>query len=129
MIYLIFGLPAGCGKAPAHLNQPLRLVPSQHAQYPLPSQQHACNNSNGNEYPGARRAVSADPREATGRVADLSGEAAKGGGAEGDRTPDLDIANVALSQLSYGPIMTLPGPVHRGVERAEYVGRPSGCQA
>ena len=26
------------------------------------------------------------------------------GGAEGDRTPDLDIANVALSQLSYGPI-------------------------
>ena len=25
------------------------------------------------------------------------------GGAEGDRTPDLDIANVALSQLSYGP--------------------------
>ena len=30
------------------------------------------------------------------------------GGAEGDRTPDLDIANVALSQLSYGP--TLPAP-------------------
>tara|TARA_B100000029_G_scaffold500047_1_gene571201 strand:+ start:231 stop:542 length:312 start_codon:yes stop_codon:yes gene_type:complete len=26
------------------------------------------------------------------------------GGAEGDRTPDLDIANVALSQLSYGPL-------------------------
>jgi hypothetical protein len=25
------------------------------------------------------------------------------GGAEGDRTPDLDIANVALSQLSYCP--------------------------
>ncbi len=25
------------------------------------------------------------------------------GGAEGNRTPDLDIANVALSQLSYGP--------------------------
>ena len=27
------------------------------------------------------------------------------GGAEGNRTPDLDIANVALSQLSYGPFM------------------------
>ena len=26
-----------------------------------------------------------------------------GGGAEGDRTPDLLIANEALSQLSYGP--------------------------
>ena len=26
------------------------------------------------------------------------------GGAEGNRTPDLDIANVALSQLSYGPL-------------------------
>ena len=25
------------------------------------------------------------------------------GGAEGNRTPDLDIANVALSQLSYSP--------------------------
>ena len=28
----------------------------------------------------------------------------KDGGAEGSRTPDLDIANVALSQLSYGPM-------------------------
>ena len=27
------------------------------------------------------------------------------GGAEGDRTPDLRIANAALSQLSYGPIV------------------------
>ena len=27
----------------------------------------------------------------------------KGNGAEGDRTPGLDIANVALSQLSYSP--------------------------
>jgi YggT family protein len=35
------------------------------------------------------------------------------GGAEGDRTPDLDIANVALSQLSYCPA---PG--------GDYVGRP-----
>ena len=29
---------------------------------------------------------------------------AKAGGAEGDRTPDLSIANATLSQLSYGPI-------------------------
>ncbi len=29
---------------------------------------------------------------------------ALGGGAEGDRTPDLYVANVALSQLSYGPV-------------------------
>ncbi len=27
----------------------------------------------------------------------------RSGGAGGNRTPDLDIANVALSQLSYGP--------------------------
>ena len=27
----------------------------------------------------------------------------KNGGAEGDRTPDLSIANAALSQLSYCP--------------------------
>ncbi len=30
------------------------------------------------------------------------------GGAEGNRTPDLDIANVALSQLSYGPLIGEP---------------------
>jgi hypothetical protein len=29
------------------------------------------------------------------------------GGAEGDRTPDLRIANATLSQLSYGPIHAL----------------------
>ena len=28
----------------------------------------------------------------------------KDGGAEGNRTPDLVIANDALSQLSYGPV-------------------------
>ena len=33
--------------------------------------------------------------------------AKKNGGAEGNRTPDLVIANDALSQLSYGPV-----PVH-----------------
>jgi hypothetical protein len=37
------------------------------------------------------------------------------GGAEGNRTPDLDIANVALSQLSYGPT----GP---GLGKADNVG-------
>jgi hypothetical protein len=37
--------------------------------------------------------------EQIGCVDDLQ----KDGGAGGDRTPDLDIANVALSQLSYGP--------------------------
>ena len=30
------------------------------------------------------------------------------GGAEGDRTPDLLIANEALSQLSYGPVRRGP---------------------
>ena len=30
------------------------------------------------------------------------------GGAEGNRTPDLYVANVALSQLSYGPIWPAP---------------------
>ena len=40
------------------------------------------------------------------------------GGAEGDRTPDLVIANDALSHLSYGPVpvqameMAYGGPVH-----------------
>jgi hypothetical protein len=29
-------------------------------------------------------------------------------GAEGDRTPNLSIANAALSQLSYGPARTTP---------------------
>jgi hypothetical protein len=37
------------------------------------------------------------------------------GGAEGDRTPDLDIANVALSQLSYCPIR--PGARDYGYRR------------
>ena len=27
------------------------------------------------------------------------------GGAEGNRTPDLHVANVALSRLSYGPLL------------------------
>jgi hypothetical protein len=36
------------------------------------------------------------------------------GGAEGDRTPDLVIANDALSQLSYGPVpVSREGPAPR----------------
>ena len=34
------------------------------------------------------------------------------GGAGGNRTPDLDIANVALSQLSYGPGDANSAPSH-----------------
>src|SRR5205823_12268038 len=33
-----------------------------------------------------------------------------GGGAEGDRTPDLRIANATLSQLSYGPTASVTPP-------------------
>ena len=32
----------------------------------------------------------------------------KVGGAEEDRTPDLSVANAALSQLSYGPTVSTP---------------------
>ena len=42
----------------------------------------------------------------------------RGGGAEGDRTPDLVIANDALSQLSYGPVPVCVAPVARREERA-----------
>lgn len=33
-------------------------------------------------------------------------------GAEGDRTPDLSVANAALSQLSYGPLGPLSSAVN-----------------
>jgi YggT family protein len=53
------------------------------------------------------RAASADPRELTidlhRRAKPEANSAIGRGGAEGDRTPDLRIANAALSQLSYGP--------------------------
>src|SRR5438270_11088905 len=48
-----------------------------------------------------------------------------GGGAEGDRTPDLRIANATLSQLSYGP-MAFVAPL-RGA--ADYGDRATACQA
>ena len=41
------------------------------------------------------------------------------GGAEGDRTPDLRIANATLSQLSYGP----------GIAGRDYGYEPLACQA
>ena len=46
------------------------------------------------------------------------------GGAEGDRTPDLDIANVALSQLSYGPWCAAAS----GPARVTDTGWPRACQ-
>ncbi len=51
------------------------------------------------------------------------------GGAEGNRTPDLDIANVALSQLSYGPInveRTRARPKARYCERERWLSRVGG---
>ena len=41
--------------------------------------------------------------ERSGRVLNLDALDGRGGGAEGNRTPDLVIANDALSQLSYSP--------------------------
>ena len=58
------------------------------------------------------------------------------GGAEGDRTPDLRIANATLSQLSYGPVSRfsasprargtmgmVPHPVKRGSTGASCLAR------
>ena len=52
--------------------------------------------------PAARRCPSA-ARISTGDAGADAPAQSKGGGAEGDRTPDLVIANDALSHLSYGP--------------------------
>ena len=38
------------------------------------------------------------------KTAAFESKAAVSGGPKGDRTPDLKIANLALSQLSYGPL-------------------------
>jgi hypothetical protein len=52
----------------------------------------------------------------------------KDGGAEGDRTPDLRIANATLSQLSYGPdLAAIFWPPLAGGGR-DYGDRPAGCQ-
>ena len=46
----------------------------------------------------------------------------------GDRTPNLGIANAALSQLSYVPTMSLPDMI-LGQRSIQIVGPPgSGCQ-
>ena len=42
-----------------------------------------------------------------------------GGGAEGDRTPDLKTASLALSQLSYGPEMVRDIDTSCGEVRAQ----------
>ena len=42
-------------------------------------------------------------------LASRSDKAAKAGGASRDRTDDLKLAKLALSQLSYGPIGSSPG--------------------
>ena len=50
----------------------------------------------------------------------------KSGGAEGDRTPDLLIANEALSQLSYGPRQRATGksrPVSARMGESGHLGR------
>jgi hypothetical protein len=47
------------------------------------------------------------------------------GGAEGDRTPDLRIANATLSQLSYGPISCLE---RFATNAADYGDRAIPCQ-
>ena len=52
-------------------------------------------------------AVSTGSAEA-GRSQPSLGQIPALGGAEGDRTPDLVIANDALSQLSYGPVQVHP---------------------
>src|SRR5262249_20389267 len=49
----------------------------------------------------------------------------RGGGAEGDRTPDLRIANATLSQLSYGPVASV-APLWGA---ADYGDRAEACQA
>jgi YggT family protein len=50
--------------------------------------------------------------------------AAKVGGAEGSRTPDLLIANEALSQLSYGPRLRLRPAQMAGPASAGHLGPP-----
>jgi hypothetical protein len=44
----------------------------------------------------------------------------KNGGAEGARTPDLNTASVALSQLSYGPTGTVQRIVSGDRERGQH---------
>ena len=50
-----------------------------------------------------RVAVHTPPRRTGRRLMNGTDSSGSDGGAEGDRTPDLGIANAALSQLSYIP--------------------------
>jgi hypothetical protein len=50
--------------------------------------------------------------------AEKNGKIYWNGGAEGDRTPDLVIANDALSQLSYGPAPSGSPPASAGAKEA-----------
>ena len=47
------------------------------------------------------------------------------GGAEGDRTPDLRIANATLSRLSYGPDLSYR--IHLAVVHPDFAPRSTGC--
>ena len=86
------------------------------------------------------QAASIPYRDASGRVADfhalrllsspahlLYAASGRRGGAEGDRTPDLLIANQPLSQLSYGPIPPVIVPRPTGDSRAVRGFRTVGC--
>ena len=41
------------------------------------------------------------------------------GGAKGTRTPDLSVANAALSQLSYSPVPPILAAAYRGVKESQ----------
>ncbi len=70
-----------------------------------------------------------NPRRAAGGLWRLTAPGVRGGGAEGNRTPDLLIANEALSHLSYGPPRPA-GQNHRGQARhLQSRPAPSQCRA
>ncbi|CDX52345.1 hypothetical protein MPL3365_150071 [Mesorhizobium plurifarium] len=54
--------------------------------------------------PRARAEIRRSQNGERGRQSDVKHMLVLAGGAEGDRTPDLIIANDALSQLSYSPV-------------------------
>ena len=61
-------------------------------------------------------------RRMKGNAADGPLSSARGGGDEGDRTPDLCVANAALSQLSYIPTATTRRPTRTPPESADATG-------
>ena len=50
-------------------------------------------------------------------------------GAEGDRTPNLSIANAALSQLSYGPLVSQGGIIETRARHHQGESRKSHCHS